>query len=291
MNKMEIKSRAKINITLDVLNKREDGYHNVKMIMQTVDLYDVLHLEKIENGIEIKTNLPYLPIDEKNIAYKAAQLFFNTLDINDAGIKINIQKNIPVAAGLAGGSTNAAAVLIAMNKMFKTSLNTDQLMQMGKKLGADVPYCILGGTALAEGIGDILTLLPPMPTAIVVLAKPPISVSTAHIYGKLKVENITMRPDTEAIINAIYNQDIIAIARGMYNVLEAVTAKEYRVINRIKNIMLGSGALGSIMSGSGPTVFGIFEHEVSARKAVNKLRTIASDIFVVNTYNSNYGER
>ncbi|MDK2801703.1 MAG: 4-diphosphocytidyl-2-C-methyl-D-erythritol kinase [Clostridiales bacterium] len=291
MNNMEIKARAKINITLDVLNKREDGYHNVKMIMQTVDLYDTLYLEKIDQGIEVKTNLRYLPVDEKNVAYKAAQLFFNTVNIKDTGIKINIHKKIPVAAGLAGGSTDAAAVLIAMNRMFNTGLSTEQLMEMGKQLGADVPYCIMGGTALAEGIGDILTLLPSMPTAIVVLAKPPISVSTAQVYGKLNVQNITTHPDTESVINAIYNQDIIGITKGMYNVLEAVTAKEHRIVNRIKNIMLGSGAYGSIMSGSGPTVFGIFGNEVSARKAVNKLKTIASDIFVVNTYNSNYGER
>lgn len=291
MNNMEIKARAKINITLDVLNKREDGYHNVKMIMQTVDLYDTLYLEKIDQGIEVKTNLRYLPVDEKNVAYKAAQLFFNTVNIKDTGIKINIHKKIPVAAGLAGGSTDAAAVLIAMNRMFNIGLSTEQLMEMGKQLGADVPYCIMGGTALAEGIGDILTLLPSMPTAIVVLAKPPISVSTAQVYGKLNVQNITTHPDTESVINAIYNQDIIGITKGMYNVLEAVTAKEHRIVNRIKNIMLGSGAYGSIMSGSGPTVFGIFGNEVSARKAVNKLKTIASDIFVVNTYNSNYGER
>ncbi|WHH61711.1 4-(cytidine 5'-diphospho)-2-C-methyl-D-erythritol kinase [Petroclostridium sp. X23] len=288
---MEIKARAKINITLDVLSKREDGYHNVKMIMQTVDLYDTLHLEKTDSGITVSTNLPYLPTDKRNIAYKAAQLFFSTLNIDTAGIKINIHKRIPVAAGLAGGSTDAAAVLIGLNKIFKTELTTDELKVLGGRLGADVPYCILGGTALAEGIGDVITLLPPMPNTIIVLAKPPVSVSTAYVYGKLNVEGITIRPDTEAVINAIYNKDLMGITKGMYNVLEAVTTKEHRIINRIKNIMLGSGALNAMMSGSGPTVFGVFDHEVSARKAVNKLRTIVSDIFVVNTYNSNYGER
>jgi len=285
MNRMEINARAKINITLDVLNKREDGYHNVKMIMQTINLYDTLYLEKTEHGIEVKTNLPYLPTDSRNLAYKAAQLFFDAVQMPEAGIKINIYKRIPVAAGLAGGSTDAAAVLIAMNKMYRAGFTTDQLMNMGKKLGADVPYCIMGGTVLAEGIGDILTLLPSMPPTVIVLAKPPISISTAYVYNNLRVDSIQCRPDTEKVINAIYNKDIIGIAKGMYNVLETVTAREHKVINRIKNIMLGNGALGSIMSGSGPTVFGIFEHEVNARKAVTKLRTITKDVFVVSTYN------
>ncbi|MCG8502077.1 MAG: 4-(cytidine 5'-diphospho)-2-C-methyl-D-erythritol kinase [Firmicutes bacterium] len=291
MNKMEIKARAKINLTLDVLSKRPDGYHNVKMIMQTIDLYDTVYVRKGGSGIHVRTNLPYLPVDDKNIAFKAARLFLDTMGIVKDGVEINIQKKIPVAAGLAGGSTDAAAVLIAMNKMFNAGLHTEQLMKMGRQLGADVPYCIMGGTALAEGVGDILTLLPAMPTTIVVLAKPPISVSTEHIYSRLNVDHIVAHPDTEGAINAIYNQDIVGITRRMHNVLEAVTVKEHRIINRIKNIMLGSGALGAIMSGSGPTVFGIFEHEVSAQKAVNKLRMIVKDIFVVNTYNSNYGER
>lgn len=291
MNKMEIKARAKINLTLDVLSKRPDGYHNVKMIMQTIDLYDTVYVRKGGSGIHVRTNLPYLPVDDKNIAFKAARLFLDTMGIVKDGVEINIQKKIPVAAGLAGGSTDAAAVLIAMNKMFNAGLHTEQLMKMGRQLGADVPYCIMGGTALAEGVGDILTLLPAMPTTIVVLAKPPISVSTEHIYSRLNVDHIVAHPDTEGAINAIYNQDIVGITRRMHNVLEAVTVKEHRIVNRIKNIMLGSGALGAIMSGSGPTVFGIFEHEVSAQKAVNKLRMIVKDIFVVNTYNSNYGER
>lgn len=292
MNKMEIKARAKINLTLDVLNKRPDGYHDVKMIMQTVDLYDVLTLHPNSSGnITIKTNLPYLPVDEKNIAFKAARLFFEKTGLPNRGIHIRIHKNIPVAAGLAGGSTDAAAVLIAMNKMYQTALTTEQLMQMGRELGADVPYCIMGGTALAEGIGDILTRLPSMPVTTVVLAKPPISVSTAYVYGRLVIDNIVTRPDTEGVINAIYNQDVVGIAKRMHNVLEPITAKEHKIVNRIKNIMLGSGALGAIMSGSGPTVFGIFEHEISAQKAVSKLKTIVKDIFVVNTYNSNYGER
>ena len=291
MNKMEIKARAKINLTLDVLSKRPDGYHNVKMIMQTIDLYDTVYVRKGGSGIHVRTNLPYLPVDDKNIAFKAARLFLDTMGIVKDGVEINIQKKIPVAAGLAGGSTDAAAVLIAMNKMFNAGLHTEQLMKMGRQLGADVPYCIMGGTALAEGVGDILTLLPAMPTTIVVLAKPPISVSTEHIYSRLNVDHIVAHPDTEGAINAIYNQDIVGITRRMHNVLEAVTVKEHRIVNRIKNIMLGSGALGAIMSGSGPTVFGIFEHEVSAQKAVNKLRMIVKDIFVLNTYNSNYGER
>ncbi len=286
MNKMEVKARAKINLTLDILNKREDNYHNVKMIMQTVELYDTLYLQKNSTGIEIETNLPYLPVDQTNLAYKAAKLFFEKTNIYGQGIKIKIQKNIPVSAGLAGGSTDAAAVLVTMNKMYKTGLVTEQLMELGRQLGADVPYCILGGTVLAEGIGDMLTLLPPMPESIIVLAKPPISVSTEYVYSRVNVDEILIHPDTEGVINAIYNKDIIGIAKRMYNVMENITAKEHTIINRIKNIMMGNGALGAIMSGSGPTVFGIFEHDISAQKAVSKLRIITKDIFVVNTYNS-----
>ncbi len=192
-----------------------------------------------------------------------------------------------MAAGLAGGSTDAAAVLIAMNKMFKTGLSNEQLCEMGKQLGSDVPYCIIGGTALAEGRGEILTLLPAMPSAKIVLAKPPFSVSTPDVYGKLDIKGITNHPDTEGTINAIYNKDIIGISQRMYNVLETITARDHDIINRIKNIMLGNGATGAVMSGSGPTVFGIFEHEVSAQKALGKLRRIVKDIFLVNTYNSN----
>ena len=287
MNNIEIKAKAKINITLDVLNKRKDGYHNVKMIMQTVDLYDMVYLKKIDRGIQITTNLNYLPVNNKNIAYRAAELFFERTNIHNAGIHIDILKRIPVSAGLAGGSANAAAVLIAMNRLFDTGLQTEQLMEMGKSLGADVPYCIIGGTALAEGIGDIITLLPPMPTVTVVLAKPPFSISTASIYKKLNVDNIVTRPNTEAVINAIYNQDIKGIAKEMYNVLEPVTSKNYKIINRIKNIMLGSGALGAIMSGSGPTVFGVFENDIEARRAFNKLKTIVNDLFIVRTCNTN----
>ncbi len=286
MNKMELKARAKINLTLDILNKRADHYHNVKMIMQTVDLYDTLYLQKKNTGVEIETNLPYLPVDQRNLAYKAAKLFYEKTNIYGQGIKIKIEKKIPVSAGLAGGSTDAATVLLAMNKMYKTGLNTEELMELGRQLGADVPYCILGGTVLAEGIGDMLTLLPPMPESIIVLAKPPISVSTEYVYSCVDVDNILIHPDTEGVINAIYNQDVVGIAKRMYNVMEKITAKEHSIIYRIKNIMLGNGALGAIMSGSGPTVFGIFEHEISAQKAVSKLRTMTKDIFVVNTYNS-----
>ena len=292
MRKMEIKARAKINLTLDVLRKRPDGYHDVKMVMQTVDLYDVLTLQSNQNGrITVHTNLPYLPTGDKNIAYQAAQMFFEHTTITNKGLHIDISKNIPVAAGLAGGSTDAASVLIALNSMYEIGLSISELIKMGKQLGADVPYCIMGGTALAEGVGEVLTSLPPMPRAVVVLAKPPISVSTEQVYKQLDINKITNRPDTEGAINAIYNGDLMGLTKRMHNVLEAVTAKEHRIINRIKNIMLGSEALSAIMSGSGPTVLGIFEHEICAQKAVTKLRKIVKEVFVVNTYQSNYGER
>ncbi len=289
---MEIKARAKINLTLDVLRKRPDGYHDVKMIMQTVDLYDIIKLNCNQNGyITMCTNLSYLPTGNKNIAYQAAQVFYEHTAIKNEGLHIDIYKNIPVSAGLAGGSTDAAAVLIALNSIYETRLSESELMHMGKQLGADVPYCIMGGTALAEGIGDVLTRLPAMPPTTIVLAKPPISVSTLQVYKQLQLDRIVNRPDTDGAIDAIYNQDIIGIAKRMHNVLEAVTAKEHRIVNRIKNVMLGSEALNAIMSGSGPTVIGVFGNDICAQKAVMKLRKIVKEVFVVKTYQSNDGER
>ncbi len=283
MKSIKIKSRAKVNITLDVLNKRDDGYHDVKMIMQTIALSDDIYIERIRRGIYLKTNLPYLPTNEKNIAYKAAQLFFKSADIDNVGIRINIYKRIPVAAGLAGGSSNAAAVLIALNKMFKTEYSKEKLIKIGKELGADVPYCIIGGTVLAEGIGNIFTLLPLMPRSIIVLAKPNVRLSTAKVYQSLNCDKIQKRPNTGMVINAIYNQDKEMIAKEMYNVLEEKLANEHKVIGKIKRIMIEDGALGAIMSGSGPTVFGIFNNEIDAYKATKRLSKITRDVFVTHT--------
>ncbi|MBC7765377.1 MAG: 4-(cytidine 5'-diphospho)-2-C-methyl-D-erythritol kinase [Hyphomonadaceae bacterium] len=280
---MEIKARAKINLTLDVLSKRADGYHEVEMIMQMVDLYDTIQLEKAESGITLSTNLPYLPNDSGNIAYKAAQLFFEKTGIMP-GVSIHIQKQIPVAAGLAGGSSNAAAILIALNELYEASLTTQQLKEMGKTLGADVPYCIVGGTALAQGIGERLTILDNAPSMFVLLAKPPISVSTAWAYGQVNVDEITVHPDTNRVIQAIEQGNLKEIANNMYNILEPITAKRHPIIKRIKQIMLDGGALGAMMSGSGPTVFGLYQNAYDAEQAKDKLALLVKDVFVVSQY-------
>lgn len=272
MNQIILKARAKINLTLDVLGKREDGYHDIKMIMQTVNLYDTIYIKKIKgNEIKLSTNLKWLPTDNKNLAYRAADLIRKKYSINE-GIFIEIKKRIPVAAGLAGGSSDAAAVLIGMRTLFQLKVSIKELITIGKELGADVPYCIMRGTALAEGIGDILTRLPKCPDFYVILAKPPISVSTQSIYKSLDNEVIQKRPDTDAVIEAIKLGDKNKIASNLYNVMEIVTTKKYPVIKDFKNFLLQKGALGVVMSGSGPTVFGLFDDKEIARQAYYRLK-------------------
>lgn len=272
MNQIILKARAKINLTLDVLNKREDGYHNVKMIMQTINLYDTIFIKKIrKEEIRLYTNLRWLPVDNRNLAYKAAEILKQSYNIKD-GIAIELKKRIPVSAGLAGGSSDAAATLIGIRTLFNLKASNSELMSIGKQLGADIPYCIMRGTALAENIGDKLTRLPKCPRAYVVLAKPPISVSTAAIYNDIDLNNITKRPDTDLVIQAIKNDDINTVAQNMYNVMEEVTSKKYPIINEYKEFLLEKGALGTIMSGSGPTVFGLFDDKLKARQAYYRLK-------------------
>ena len=272
MNTIELKARAKINLSLDVLSKRSDGYHEVRMIMQTLELHDRVILKEISEGIEIQCNSPWVPSNNQNIAYKAAELIIRSYGIK-AGVSININKRIPVAAGLAGGSSNAAAVLKGLNEMFLLGISEDELMMLGKQIGADVPYCIRGGTMLSEGIGEILTLLSQMPKTPVVLVKPKIGVSTAWVYKNLDLENINQRPETNLLVEAIGNKDIKGLASNMVNVLESVTIPKYPIIDEIKIKMIKSKALGSMMSGSGPTVFGIYEDDESAQSAWNLLKT------------------
>lgn len=281
METTRIYARAKINLTLDVLNKRPDGYHEVKMIMQTIKLADIVDVTLTDTQkIEIVTNLTYLPTTNKNIAYKACELFFEETNIKNQGIHINIFKKIPVSAGLAGGSTNAAAVLIALNKLYDTKLTVRQLMAMGVKLGADVPYCIHGGTMLSEGIGEDLTRLKAMPMCKVVLCKPPFSVSTAKIYSQINAEKIEHRPDTKSVINCLNQRDYYGVCKRMYNVLEDVTAKNHKEINQIKNEMLNFSPNGVLMSGSGPTVFALFDDEQKAIECVQKLRRMYKEVHI-----------
>ncbi|MDY5846586.1 MAG: 4-(cytidine 5'-diphospho)-2-C-methyl-D-erythritol kinase [Bariatricus sp.] len=287
MEKLELKALGKINLGLDVLGRRENGYHDVRMIMQTLYLYDNVTLQKkAEPGIEIESNLFYLPKDENNIAWKAAQMLMEEFDL-PGGIRISLEKRIPVAAGMAGGSSNAAAVLYGMNQMYQLGLSQEELMQRGVKLGADVPYCIMRGTVLAEGIGEELTPLMPMPKCQILIAKPPISVSTKMVYEKLDSREIKNHPDIDGIIEGLEQRSLEKVAASMGNVLEQVTVEAYPVIARIKECMLKNGALGAMMSGSGPTVFGIFKDRKTAKMAYNRVKAqgLARQVYVVNVHN------
>ena len=281
-NRAITRSFAKINLTLDVLGRRENGYHDVEMIMQTISLFDLIIIDKAPSGIQLSTNLKYLPSNEKNIAYKAAQRFFAYTGIK-GGVRIMIHKNIPVSAGLAGGSGNCAAVLCAMNKLFNANLATDELCKIGAEMGADVPYCILGGTRLAQGIGEILTPLPQMKKTTVLLVKPPINVSTAAIYEQIDSVPLKKHPDNGAMISALKNGDINLVAANLCNVMENVTENMHPVIRGIKQKMISNGAAGAVMSGSGPTVFGIFDDDTKAKQSHDSFAHQYKDVFLVKT--------
>lgn len=286
-NTLTLKALAKINLGLDVLGKRDNGYHDVRMVMQTIYLYDNITLTKTkEAGIQLETNLSYLPVDENNIAFKAAKMLIDEFDIHE-GVHIKLDKHIPVAAGMAGGSSNAAAVLVGINRLFGLGLNQEELMNRGVLLGADVPYCVMRGTALAEGIGEILSPLPPLPKCYILVAKPPISVSTKTVYDTLDAKKIIEHPDIDGVLAGLEQQDIRKIALSMGNVLESVTIEKYPVIEKIKDAMKESGALNAMMSGSGPTVFGIFEDRRLAEEAQQKLKkmNVAKQVYLANVHN------
>lgn len=269
---MKLRAYAKINLGLDVIHRREDGYHEVKMIMQTVDLYDQLLIEKSEEpGIRLTTNLSFIPVNGDNLVCRAARLLMDQYHVTE-GVNMELQKRIPVAAGMAGGSSDAAAALVGINRLFHLGLSRQELMEQGVKIGADVPYCILGGTALSEGIGEILTPLSPMPKCYILIGKPGISVSTKFVYTHLKLDETTRHPDIDGMIQAIGDQNLMGITERMENVLEQVTIPEYPVIEEIKNHMKSHGALNALMSGSGPTVFGIFNEEKAAKAAFVELK-------------------
>ncbi len=291
MEEITRKAYAKINLGLDVIGKRPDGYHEVKMIMQTVGIYDVLtfrkrketangpciqiSIEQAESGGEI------LPRDQGNLIYRAAALIMETKGIKE-GVEITLQKKIPIAAGMAGGSTDAAAVFHGLNELFGLSMSPEDMKRLGVQIGADVPYCIMGGTALSEGIGERLTPLPAPPAAYLLIAKPDISVSTKYVYENLHADTLTWHPDIEEMAEALKAGSLSGIVERMGNVLESVTEKEYPVIGQLKEEMKAHGALNALMSGSGPTVFGIYREKETAEKgyaAVRKLG-LAKDIFV-----------
>ena len=271
MNSYQIKAYAKINLGLDVVRRLENGYHEVKMVMQTVGIYDELTLTRTEEGITVTTDKEELPTDDGNLIYKAAKIMMETYHI-EGGIHIHLKKNIPIAAGMAGGSTDAAATFKGINRLYDLDCTLEELMKLGVKVGADVPYCVLGGTALAEGIGEKLTSLNTAPDCYVLVAKPPINVSTKYVYEHLDAEGIEEHPDIDGMVEAIWEESLQGILDRMGNVLESVTEKKYPIIAELKNKMKELGALNSLMSGSGSTVFGIFIDERIAREAFETLK-------------------
>ena len=284
---MRLRALAKINLGLDVLRKREDGYHEVRMVMQTIRMYDQLDITRnIQPGIHIKTNLPYLPVNENNLVFKAAKLLMDEFQIQE-GLSIQLKKVIPVSAGMAGGSSDAAAALVGVNKIFALGLSRKELMERGRQIGADVPYCVMRGTALGEGIGEILTPLPPVPQGYVLVGKPGVNVSTKFVYGRLDAANLKEHPDIDGMVAALGQKDLRQVADKLGNVLETVTVPEYPVIDEIKKSMVRWGALNALMSGSGPTVFGLFDDREKAEYASEKLKKsrLVKQSFLTSFYN------
>lgn len=282
MNQITRKAYAKINLGLDVIRRRPDGYHEVKMIMQTVGIYDILTFRKSrEQGIFISTNKEELPCDKNNLIYKAAELLKDTYSIRE-GVEIVLRKNIPIAAGMAGGSTDAAAVFHGFNELFGLGMSLEDMKRLGVKIGADVPYCLMGGTALSEGIGEVLTPLPAPPEAYLAVAKPDINVSTKFVYENLHADTLAYHPDIDGMVEALKEGSLKGITDRMSNVLETVTIREYPVIAQIKENMLEAGAENALMSGSGPTVFGIFREKEKACGAYEAIERegLAKQIFV-----------
>lgn len=272
MERITINTMAKVNLGLDVLRRREDGYHEVNMVMQTVKLYDTLVLEaKEEEGITVRVDVGDIPTDENNLIARAARILYQHYPITK-GVEITLTKRIPIAAGMAGGSTDAAATLVGMNHLFELGLNEERLKELGVRIGADVPYCIQGGTVLSQGIGEKLTALPKAPDCFLVIAKPDLFISTKEVYEKLDAAALTWHPNIDAMVESIKQQDLTEIAANMGNVLETVTEREYPIISQLKQLLKEEGALNALMSGSGPTVFGIFSDEQKARKALEEVR-------------------
>ena len=288
-----LRAYGKINLGLDVVRRREDGYHEVRMVMQTVGVYDRIDLDRqAEPGITVETNLYYLPNNENNLVYRAAKLLMDEFHITE-GLHIKLTKYIPVAAGMAGGSSDAAAVLCGVNRMFSLGLSKEKLMERGVKIGADVPYCVMRGTALSEGIGEILTPLPAAPQCQVLIAKPGVSVSTKWVYEKLKANELRLEehPDIDGMVEAIRRHDLEGITARMGNVLEKVTVPAHPDIRELKEFMMDSGARGSLMSGSGPTVFGIFTNPSDAQAAYEELRfgrhkDLARQVYLTGLFNN-----
>lgn len=283
MDIIKMKAYAKVNLSLDITGKRSNGYHEVEMIMQQITLYDEVTISKKEKGITISTDCVFVPSNHKNIAYKIAEDVMNRYKIT-SGIHIDIKKIIPVAAGLAGGSADAAAVIEGLNDLFELQMTKEEMQAIAVKHGADIPFCIEGGAAVARGIGEDLEVIPSLKKTWLVLCKPSIGVSTKEVYGQLQLDAIKRHPDTPALIEAMTRNDYRFIAKEMYNVLEEVTSRNYPVIHTIEKKMREYGAMGTMMSGSGPTVFGIFKNYKSALNAKKNLKRRNKQVFLVQAY-------
>ncbi|MEG1633631.1 MAG: 4-(cytidine 5'-diphospho)-2-C-methyl-D-erythritol kinase [Oscillospiraceae bacterium] len=283
-----IKERAyaKLNLSLDVLNKREDGYHNMKMVMQSAMLCDELTLELTDGELRIETNIPYIPRDDRNVAFKAASAFFAATGLKSTGAVIKIKKRVPVRAGLGGGSSDAAAVLRALNKLCGTRLSGDELRQIGFSVGSDVPFCVEGGTMLAQGRGELLSPLPPLPETDAVICMPGFSASTPELFSRIDSRSSRCRPDTEGLVAALGAGDVTGVSRRMYNVFESVLGKRSGAINELKGVLLDKGALGAAMSGTGSAVFGLFADAESARRAAAAAEPLCREVFLTKTTGS-----
>jgi 4-diphosphocytidyl-2-C-methyl-D-erythritol kinase len=282
MPMLEVNAYAKLNLTLDVLRKREDGYHDLRMVMQSVELCDSITLETGGDAdLTVRTNVSFLPNDEHNLAALAALQFREATGKGWNGLAIGIQKRIPVCAGMGGGSSDAAAVLRALNTLTGANLSPERLAELGSRVGSDVPYCVVGGTALAEGRGELLTLLPPLPDCHIVICKPKFFISTPELFSRINCAKLRCRPDTAGFIAALEAGDLGGVARRLFNVFEDVLPARHAVeIAEIKNVLVCCGALGANMSGTGPTVFGIFDDEERAKAAHAVLAKTYHDVFL-----------
>ena len=290
---MRLRAMAKINLGLDIIGKREDGYHEVRMIMQTIRMYDVLEIrKKTSPGISLSTNLPYIPCDDRNLVYKAAKILMDEFHVEE-GLSMKLTKSVPVAAGMAGGSSDAAAAFVGVNRLFHLGLSQEELMKRAVQVGADVPYCVMRGTALAEGIGEKLTRLPDLPGCYILIGKPGINVSTRTAYENLDLNEIRRRPDIDGMIRDIKNKDLYSMTGKMENVFEPGIMAKYPVIREIRDLMEKQGALKAMMSGSGPTVFGIFDDAGKMQNAARALKKsgLAKTVFATRTYKPGGGTK
>ena len=290
---MRLRAMAKINLGLDIIGKREDGYHEVRMIMQTIRMYDVLEIRKKSSpGISLSTNLPYIPCDERNLVYKAAKILMDEFHVEE-GLSMKLTKSVPVAAGMAGGSSDAAAAFVGVNRLFHLGFSQEELMKRAVQVGADVPYCVMRGTALAEGIGEKLTRLPDLPGCYILIGKPGINVSTRTAYENLDLNEIRRRPDIDGMIRDIKNKDLYSMTGKMENVFEPGIMAKYPVIREIRDLMEKQGALKAMMSGSGPTVFGIFDDAGKMQNAARALKKsgLAKTVFATRTYKPGGGTK